>query len=177
MTAAALNQRWIKTHCCDRRVRVTADRHYPRQTPGSPRFVGPGSPLVFAIFRDDIAVAYWVSLLQQHIDHAWPGTWQCSAFRNESGLRSSELISEALAATRFEWGAPPLAGLVTFVDAEATESHRSPWHKPGHCFRRAGFREVGRTDNGKVALLLSCDDMPSPVPPLYPQLDLFAEAA
>lgn len=69
-------------------------------------------------------------------------------------------------------GAPP-EGMVTFVDEHETVGGRSVWHKPGHCFRRAGFREVGRTKAGLVALRLDTSDMPAAQAPIGAQGALF----
>ncbi len=104
--------------------------------------------------------------------HAWPMAWNCSIFRNESAHLSSELIREAVAATRYQWGEPPAQGFVTFVDAEKVRPKRDP----GRCYLRAGFRNVGMTGTGKVALLLDAADMPDAEAPLDANLELFAHA-
>jgi len=81
----------------------------------------------------------------------------CSAFRNESPHLSSLMIIDALAATRSVWD-PPELGMVTFVDPTKTRKKRDP----GRCFRKAGFRHVGETKGGLVALQLLPDEMPAP---------------
>lgn len=159
--------RWHLTHSQDPRGRALADRHYSRQTPGSARFVAPGSPLVLITGSGD---AVWVSLQQEHQDHAWPGAWVCPIFRNESAHLSSELIREACAATIALWGAPPPPhGLITFVDERAVRPKRDP----GRCFRRAGFVEIGRTSERDLLVLgLAPERFPPAESPLYAQLAL-----
>lgn len=50
--------------------------------------------------------------------------------------------------------------MVTFVDPAKTRRKRDP----GRCYRKAGFRHVGCTEGGLVALQLLPADMPEPVP-------------
>src|SRR5262249_9134085 len=42
--------------------------------------------------------------------------WICTCFRNESPHLSSELIRQAVTATRWFWPDPPEDGMVTFVN-------------------------------------------------------------
>lgn len=159
---------WLLSHCCDPRGRALADRHYPRQTPGAARFVAPGSPLVLITGPGD---AVWATLEQEHQDHAWPGAWVCTIFRNEAPhlYRSSELVVQACAATRAIWGEPPAQGLITFVDDKAIRHKRDP----GRCFRRAGFKPVGRTkERDRLVLQLLPDAFPPAEFPLMAQLAL-----
>ena len=166
--------RWALSWRADPRAKALADRHYPRRNPDSAQFVAPGSPVV--LLTPD-ASALWVSLRQrpEFVDHAWPGAWLCSAFRNEQPHRdrSSELVIEAVAATRSQWGNPPAEGMITFVDPTKVKHKRDP----GRCFRRTGFREVARIapSHGRgprVVLRLSPELFPVAVPPLGAQLTM-----
>lgn len=96
----------------------------------------------------------------------------CSCFRNEGLLRSSDLIREAVAVSRYIWGDPPEIGMVTFVDTTKVRKKRD-W---GRCYLKAGFKNVGHTKGGLVALLLEPRDFPIPQPPAnhYEQCALFA---
>jgi hypothetical protein len=85
-----------------------------------------------------------------------------SLFRNEGAGLSSELIREAIAATRHIWPDVPDLGLVTFVDADKTRAKRDP----GRCYRRAGFRHVGFTKGGLWAFQMLPADMPEAAAPL-----------
>jgi len=168
--------RWALTNRVDARVRALADRHYSRKTPGAEQFAPPG--WVVVLVTPD-GSAGWVSLRQraEFVDHQWPGAWLCSLFRNERPDRdlSSELITEALAATRAEWGEPSAQGVVTFVDPERVRAKRDP----GRCFRRAGFREVARIapSHGRgprVVLQLGAAQCPAAAPAVGAQLPLEA---
>ena len=57
-----------------------------------------------------------------------------TTFRNEGAGLSSELIREAVAATRAIWGPPPALGFVSFVDARKVRSTN-----PGYCYQMAGW--------------------------------------
>ena len=75
--------------------------------------------------------------------HAWPGAWVNSLFRNESDHLSSELIREAIAATRSRWE-PPELGIVTFVTPARSDASAIPVA----AYLRAGFKNVGETKAG-----------------------------
>jgi hypothetical protein len=155
---------WWLSHRADPRARLLADRHYNRQKPGTPQFVPPGRCMVLLTAAAD---ALWVTSwpFARFVKHEWAGAWVCSCFRNESPRLSSELIRQAVAATRAVFGEPPLLGMVTFVDAEKTRRKRDP----GRCFRRAGFVPVGLTKGGLVALLMTPERMPAAVEPMREQ--------
>lgn len=137
-----------------------ADRHYNRRKPGTPQFVPPGRCLVL-ITEDETAL--WVTSwpFAEYVKHAWPGAWVNSCFRNEGSLLSSDLICEAVAATRWRWPEVPSLGMITFVDASKVKKKRNP----GYCYERAGFSLVGETKGGLLAWQLLPDAMPEPVEP------------
>jgi hypothetical protein len=149
--------RWFLSNRFDRRALPLADRHYNRRAVGSPQFVPPGRCLV--LLTED-ADALWVTSypFAQFVRHAWAGAMVCSLFRNESQHLSSELIREAVAATRAVWEPPPL-GMVTFVDASKTRRKRDP----GRCYVKAGWKRVGFTKGGLIALQLLPDEWPQAV--------------
>jgi hypothetical protein len=160
---------WTLSHKFDRRALPLADRHYNRRKVGSPQFVPPGRAVVLLTLAAD---ALWVTSwpFAQYVRHAWPGAWVCSAFRNESNHLASELIREALAATRHVFGDPPALGMVTFVDRRKVRGKRHF----GYCYRKAGFEDVGFTKGGLLALQLLPAAFPAPCPPLGTQLQLGA---
>lgn len=135
--------RWHLSHRFDPRALPLADRHYSRRKVGSPQFVPPGRCLVMLTQDAD---AGWVTShpFAEYVRHAWAGAWVCSFFRNESSHLSSELILEAVAATRWFFGEPPPLGMVTFIDADKTRRKRDP----GRCYIKAGFRRCGMTKGG-----------------------------
>jgi hypothetical protein len=166
MTDRAREQRWALSHRADKAVVPLADRHYNRQKVGAPQFVPPGACVVLTI----PGAAFWITSwpLAEYVKHEWAGAWVNSAFRNERRdlYLSSELITEAVAATLAVWPEPPELGLVTFVDPTKTRPKRDP----GRCYRKAGFVEVGRTKKDKlVALQLLPEAMPEPLPALGTQ--------
>lgn len=147
-------------------VRPLADRHYNRQRIGADNFVPPGRCFVL---RTPSADAFWVTSwpFAEYVHHAWAGAWICSTFRREGGeVPASEMIRQAVAATRYRYGEPPALGMVTFVDplhVRPTMVRGSPVY--GWTYRRAGFVEVGRTkERGLIALRLPPSLMPEPEP-------------
>jgi hypothetical protein len=162
---------WHISHRADRRALPLADAHYSRQKPGTPQFVKPGRCIVLLTGAAD---ALWVSSwpFAEHVKHAWAGAWECSLFRNTGPTLSSTLIVEAVAVTRWHWGDPPDGGMITFIDTRYT---RSP--NPGYCYKRAGWRQVGRTQGGLIALQLLPAGMPPAAPPWGRLGTLFADLA
>ena len=148
---------WCLSHRSDPRGRAIADRHYNRQKIGATGFVPPGRCLVLVEAFHDPPRALWVTSypFAEYVKHAWAGAWVCICFRNEGAGLSSELITDAVACTRWKWK-PPELGMITFVDASKTRHKRDP----GRCFLRAGFKHVGSTKGGLVALQLLPENMP-----------------
>ncbi len=64
----------------------------------------------------------------------------CTVFRNESNLLSSDLIREAIDIAWRRW---PGKRLFTFVDASKIKSRN-----PGYCFKLAGWTSCGATKTG-----------------------------
>lgn len=174
--------KWNLSHRADPRACHIADRHYNRQKIGTPQFVPPGRCMVLLTEKAD---ALWVTSFPfaEYVRHAWAGAWVCSCFRNENsydrkhkdGYKSSDLIIEAVAATRWycanEWMCPePEKGFITFVNASKVRSK-----EPGTCYRAAGWKEVGHTKSGLIALQLLPDQMPKPACPNGGQLQLFTD--
>lgn len=148
-----------------------ADRHYSRQKPGAAQFMPTGRAFVLHAVDGGGREAVWGTSwpLAEHTRHAWAGAWICSIFRNEGVGRSSDLIRQAVAATRWRYGEPPAEGMVTFVN----ERHVRTKANPGHCFIIAGFRPVGRTKvHGLLALRLDPARMPPPEAPAGAQFGL-----
>jgi hypothetical protein len=158
---------WRLSHRADPAALPLANAHYSRQRPGSGQFVAPGRCVVLTSLKAD---ALWVSLWQKpdFVDHAWKDAWVCSLFRNESAELSSELIRQAVAATRFHWPNVPSQGMVTFVDTGSVRPKRDP----GRCFIRAGFQPCGSTKGGLLAFQLTPDAMPEAEAPIGGQFVL-----
>lgn len=154
--------KWCLSHRADIAARLIADRHYNRQKIGTPQFVPPGRCMVLLT---PCVKAFWVTSwpFAEYVKHAWPGAWMCSAFRSEGAGRAQDLIRDAVSATRDFFGEPPELGMVTFIDrskVEPTKVHgERTW---GWAWKQAGFREVGETKGGLLALQLLPADMPPP---------------
>lgn len=163
--------RWHASHRADPRALPLADRHYNRQKPGSPQFVPPGRCVVL-LSHDERAL--WVTSwpYAQYVKHAWAGAWVNSMFRNEGDDLSSELIREAIAATRYVWPAVPDEGIVTFIDRGKVRRKRDY----GRCYRKAGFEVCGETKGGLLALQLKPAAMPDPRPAIGQPLLLLGVA-
>ena len=166
---------WRLSNRADPRALPLADRHYNRQKPGTPQFVPPGSCLVLLT---DSAEALWVTSwpLAEFTKHRWAGAWVNSLFRREAGPLASEMIRDAVAATKAFYGDPPELGMVSFIDPEKTHKKRDP----GRCYIRAGFEYDGETEGGLVCVMMRPERMPDPLralPKWSPQLDLFERRA
>jgi len=155
---------WYLSNRGDRRALPLADRHYNRQKVGSPQFVPPGRCLVLLTEKAD---ALWVTSwpFAEYVKHDWAGAWVCSCFRNESSFLSSDLIKSAVAATRWKWRDIPELGFITFVNEAKVKKKRDP----GYCYLKAGWKNVGRTKGGLVALQLLPFEMSPPAPPINAQ--------
>ena len=147
------------SHRADRRALPLADRHYSRQKPGTPQFVRSGRCLV--LLTEDCK-ALWVSSFQSFVEHGFVGVWECSLFRNEGPCLSSDLIREAMSATRWKWGNVPPLGFLTSVDADMVRHKRDP----GRCFIKAGFERAGKSKSGRLWLLCPPERIPEAEPPI-----------
>ena len=155
---------WGVSHRFDPAACAIADRHYNRQKIGSPQFVPPGRCLVLTTETED-SRALWVTSwpFAQYVRHAWAGAWVNSLFRNEGAGKASDLILQALAATRAHYGDAPPLGMVTFVDPKAVPGVMVRGERiHGFCYLRAGFQHVGFTKGGLWAWQMLPGDMPAP---------------
>jgi hypothetical protein len=89
-----------------------------------------------------------------------------SLFRREGGELASEMIRQAVAATRWRWPEIPPLGMVTFVDAGKVRRKRDP----GRCYIRAGFEPDGETKGGLLAFRMRPEAMPEAEAPHGAQL-------
>lgn len=174
---------WALSWRTDVDARRLADRHYNRQKIGAAGFVPPGRCLVL---KSADRRAFWVTSwpFAEYVRHQWAGAWVCSAFRNEGSIApdgtvalASDMIRAAVACTIWKWPDPPSVSteqgniaMVTFVDADKVRRSRTP----GRCYIKAGFRRIGHTQGGLIALGLLVDDLPEPLPYSGSQSDLFA---
>lgn len=153
--------RWCLSHRADSVAAAIADRHYNRQKIGSPQFVPPGGCLVLL---SDCGRALWVTStpFAEYVKHEWAGAWINSLFRKECAGTASDMIREALAASRFHLGEPPDLGLVTFIDRSKVPPimvrNVPTW---GYSYIKAGFKVVGETKGKLLALQIEPKDFPA----------------
>ena len=156
---------WRLSWRADPLAKAIADRHYNRQNADSAQFMPPGRAFVL---RTEAAVWGTSWPYAEHVRHAWAGAWVCSIFRREGGgSAASEMIRQAVAATRWRYGEPPDLGMITFLDRAQVRPvpvrGALTW---GRTWLLAGFRLVGETQGGLLALRLAPEDMPAPEMPL-----------
>lgn len=162
---------WMLSHRADKRALPLADRHYSRQKPGSPQFVPPGRCVVLLTPKAD---ALWVTSwpFAQYVRHEWAGAWMCGLFRNEGPRLASELNRQAAAATRWVFGEPePVAsvvgpvGMVSFIDRSKVRPikvrGKEVW---GYSYLKAGWKIIGETKGGLLAVGFPIADMPEAEP-------------
>lgn len=172
---------WELSHRADARALPIADRHYNRQKPGTPQFVPPGRCIVLL---NRSANAVWVTSwpFAEYVKHEWAGAWMCTSFRNEGADLSSDLITEAVAITRSQYGEPPELGMVTFVDPRIVpgfivRTKDGPEMRWGYSYWKAGFEYCGWTKGLLYALRLKPEKMPQAQKPYTNQLLLLEATA
>ena len=158
---------WRVSDRYDPALVALADRHYSRQTPGSPQCISPGT-YVALISADK--TAGWVTTWPRFAQHAWRGAWVNTLFRKEGDGLASDMIRHAVAHTRAAWPAVPALGMITFVDGSKIRRKRDP----GRCYRKAGFRHVGFTKGGLYAFQMLEAEMPAPAEVPGSQQSLFS---
>lgn len=125
-------------------AREMFDRHYSRYKYKDGRkpklFVGPGEKMVL-MTPCGLALFVWRKFIsgdgQQGVN--------CAIFRNESAIRSSDLILEAEQLALERWGA---TRFYTYVNPRKIRSNN-----PGFCFLKAGWRKCGITKHNKLLIL------------------------
>jgi hypothetical protein len=103
-------------------------------------FCGPGYKMVL-VLSDYSALFVW----RKFIDKSGQAGVNCAVFRNESNLRSSDLIR---AAEVLAWSRWPGERLYTYVDAKHIKSVN-----PGYCFKMAGWQVCGTTKAKHLVIL------------------------
>lgn len=125
-----------------------ADGHYSRRKIGSPQFMPPGQTLIL-LGEDEQALFGWWRPHPAAGLKAMNGRdgWTCTIFRNVGEHLSSRLIlaAEDILLARHDVGPD---GLMTYVwDAKVRSVN------PGYCFKRAGYRAIGRSADNRKTLL------------------------
>ncbi len=132
----------------DALARSIIERHYSRiwrGKPGAPRFIGPGRKLVLVGVNGG-----WVFLWRESKFRRDGQTGaECTAFRNESAILSSEIIGWAEEAWDKTYGT---ARKYTYVNPRLIRSTN-----PGFCFIKAGWKRVPKATFRKLILLVKDD--------------------
>ena len=136
--------RWIVAKDGDPTARDLFRQHYSYRPYADGRdpalFVGPGEKLVL-LTADANALFVWRRFIsgdsQQGVN--------CAVFRNESAVRSSDLIAEADALADAHW---PGERHYTYVNPRKIRSTN-----PGCCFKAAGWRHCGETKWNRLVIL------------------------
>lgn len=130
---------WFLTKDGDESCLAMYERHYSayQYKDGRVRalFAGPGEKIVL---RTRAADAFFV--WRRFIDGSGQAGINCAVFRNESGIRSSDLIRQADAIADYVW---PCRRHYTYVHPGKVRSSN-----PGFCFIVAGWRKCGSTKGG-----------------------------
>lgn len=141
---------WLRVKKFDARACALADRHYSRRKPGSPQFMPPGKTIVL-LTPDEQAVFGWWRPDPASGLVAMNGLdgWTCTIFRREGGpwVASSLVLGAEEALKEYGDGCGP-SGMLTYVFDRKVKSEN-----PGCCFKRAGWKKIGRSADGKKTLL------------------------
>jgi hypothetical protein len=140
---------WFRTTKFDPAACALADRHYSRRKIGSPQFMPPGQTIVLTTWLEDAVFGWWRPDPKSGIKamNNLDG-WTCTIFRNEGRIRSSDLIRDAeLAIQTFGYDCGK-DGLLTYVWDTKIKSNN-----PGCCFKKAGWKAVGRSADNRKTLL------------------------
>ncbi len=142
---------WIRVKKFDADACRTADRHYSRRKIGSPQFMPPGQTLVLATSDRSAIFGWWRPDPSSGIA-AMNGLdgWTCTIFRNEAPhlYRSSDLVLAAERALYASGHTIGSDGLITYVFDNKVRSRN-----PGCCFKKAGWRVIGRSADDRKTLL------------------------
>ena len=134
---------WIVGQDGEKELRAFYNKHYSayeyKDGRKPKKFVGPGEYIALTL-PDRLALFVW----RKFIDDSGQKGINCSIFRNESNILSSDLIREADAIADFCW---PGERHYTYVRAAAVKSEN-----PGWCFICAGWNRCGFT-KGRLIIL------------------------
>ena len=134
-----LTGQWILAQDGEPELRAIYERHYScyhyRDGRRPKLFAGPGEKIILTMPN---RTALWV--WRKFKDGSGQIGINCAVFRNESSIRSSDLIREADAIADFCW---PGERHYTYVRAEAVKSRN-----PGWCYLCAGWKRCGYTKAG-----------------------------
>lgn len=164
-------QYWQQIDHTDPRALDMADRHYSRQSPGTPEFIGNGHKIVLMHFAEDgTPAALWASHRPapgKAVRSDGRDVWACTLFRVEQRtVLASELIKEAVAITAGIWAPLPAGGFYTTINPKFVKSQGRTrgW---GWCYQCAGWEvQSKRTKRRNLIVLILPHDMLAQVKPV-----------
>lgn len=175
---------WYKIKSTDHRANLLYDRHYSRKKfnkkVGS-KNITVGNAIVLC--TEDYS-ALWVMIgAMPEVRFDGRCVWDNQVFRNESKIRSSDLITEALQICRWRWAETPKQGAITWVSYNDVTEHMTDEQKlnhiPGYCYIRAKprWQSCGMSSKGLHMLKLSPIqlDRITPVQPMEFQSNFLEE--
>lgn len=170
---------WHRVDHSDPRALAMADRHYSRQAPGTPEFIGSGEKIALLHFLDDgTPAALWASHRPapgKAVRYDGLDAWACTMFRVEHRTAlASELIREAVAITSGLWQPLPADGFYTTVNPEKVNPirvrGRDTW---GYCYMKAGWQvQAHRTKDKQLIILMLPLSSLALVEPLHAPLSI-----
>ena len=146
MERQIIQAHWLPAKDGDPRAYALFRRHYSalpynrRPRANGMLFCGPGEKMVL-LTQDCRALFVW----KKFIDKSGQQGINCSIFRNEGDILSSDLILEAEELARQRW---PGQRLYTYVNQRKIKSPN-----PGFCFKVAGWQYCGQTKSKKLHIL------------------------
>lgn len=147
-SAASAQAKWCVITKFDPRGAKLADGHYSRRKVGSPQFMPPGQTLIL-LTDDELSVFGWWRPHPRSGLKAMNNLngWTCTIFRHTGPGLASLLILEAerVLLDRHDCGPD---GLLTYVWDKKVNSPN-----PGYCFKKAGWKPVGRSADNRKTLL------------------------
>lgn len=154
-TAFSMPGHWYGVRDGDPRAFALYQRHYSYRKYKSGRtnrlIAGPGEKMVLLTQGCD-ALFVWRKFDDMRHE---PGV-NCAVFRNESSIRASDLIREAM---ELAWARWPGERLYTYVNGKKIKSTN-----PGYCFKMAGWKTSGVTKGGLLILEALPEGYVSPEP-------------
>lgn len=154
-----LGGHWYATLDTDPRAQALYKRHYSvknRRTWWPMGFMPAGDDMVL-LTLDCAALFVWKAHRVEDVRHPHSTGYDdgqrginCTVFRNEGPILSSELVAEADALAWQRW---PGERLYTYVDGAKTSRRRSRHSQPGKCFLAAGWRVCGQNKDGRLTIL------------------------
>ena len=127
----------VTTHF-DPEMAMLADRHYSRRTVGARQFLYSGRKLVIRNAEGTMLFGWVYPDPAMRMDGQTG--YNCAIFRNESPLKSSDIILEAERLAFAKWGPNRL---YTYVDPDETRVIKFRGQRVvGFCFRKAGWKPL-----------------------------------